>query len=179
MAETQPRPADFKHIVRIANVDIPGEKQIRFALTYIKGIGINLADAICNLAHIDRLAQAGTLKEAEIAKLNQITANPLDSGIPSWMANRRRDYETGEDKHLLTGNLNFAQDNDLKRLKKIKTLIGIRHIKGLPVRGQRTRSNFRRSKGKVVGVKKKAVTPGAAAPAKGEAKSGKGDKGKK
>jgi len=178
MAETQTRPADFKHIVRIANVDIPGEKQIRFALTYIKGIGINLADAICNLAHIDRLTQAGMLKEAEIIKLNQIAANPLASGIPNWMANRRRDYDTGEDKHLLTGNLNFAQDNDLKRLKKIKTLIGIRHIKGLPVRGQRTRSNFRKSKGKVVGVKKKAATPGAA-PAKGEAKGGKGDKGKK
>ena len=75
------------------------------------------------------------------------------------MINRKNDYETGEDKHLLAGTLNFVQDNDLKRLKKIKTLRGIRHQRKLPVRGQRTRSNFRKGKGKVVGVKKKG-TPG-------------------
>lgn len=171
MTEKEQRPADFKHIVRIANVDLPGEKQIRFALTKIKGIGINLADAICNLAQINRQVQTGLLKEAEIVKLNQIAVNPLASGIPVWMLNRRKDYDTGEDKHLLTGNLNFVQDNDLKRLKKIKSLRGIRHIKGLPVRGQRTRSNFRKGKGKVVGVSKKKATAPAAA--------GKGEKGEK
>ena len=71
------------------------------------------------------------------------------------MVNHRKEYESGEDKHLITGTLNFTKDNDLKRLKKIKCLRGARHQKGLPVRGQRTRSNFRKSKGKVVGVKKK------------------------
>ena len=69
--------------------------------------------------------------------------------------NRRRDYDTGEDKHLLIGTLQFSKDNDIKRLKKIKALRGMRHQKGLPVRGQRTKSNFRRNKGKVIGVKKK------------------------
>ncbi len=146
----------FKHIVRIANVDIPGEKAVRFALTKIKGVGINLADAACRIAGVNRQTKAGNLKEGEIQKLNAIITDPLRNNIPVWMLNRRKDYESGEDRHLLTGTLNFVHENDLKRLKKIKTLRGIRHQKGLPVRGQRTRSNFRRGKGKVVGVKKKA-----------------------
>lgn len=146
---------NYKHIVRVANVDIPGEKQIRFSLTKIKGIGINFADAICAVAKVRKQAKTGNLGQAEIEKINQIAINPKD--IPPWMFNRKKDYETGEDKHFLTGTLNFVQENDLKRLKKIKTLRGVRHIKGLPVRGQRTRSNFRRNKGKVVGVVKKKV----------------------
>ena len=95
------------------------------------------------------------MTDAQIESLNKVARDPLAAGVPVWMANRRGDYETGEDKHLVTGTLNFTQENDLKRLKKIKTLRGMRHQRRLPVRGQRTRSNFRRSKGKVVGVKKK------------------------
>ena len=56
--------------------------------------------------------------------------------------------------HLLTGNLTFYKENDIKRMKKIKSLKGMRHQKGLPVRGQRTKSHFRKNKGKVVGVAK-------------------------
>jgi small subunit ribosomal protein S13 len=78
------------------------------------------------------------------------------------MLNRNRDFETGENQHLLTGDLAFVQDNDIKRAKKIKSWTGIRHIRGQPVRGQRTRSHFRKNKGKVIGVKKKVVTPAAA-----------------
>ncbi len=156
----------FKHIIRIANVDLPGNKSIQFALTNIKGIGINFANALCSVAKIARDAKTGELSEQEVERLNQIILNPQKAGIPIWMFNRKKDYDTGEDKHLLTGNLTFAQENDLKRLKKIKTLRGIRHIRGQPVRGQRTRSNFRKNKGKVVGVVKKKVEPGAA-PAKG------------
>ncbi len=74
------------------------------------------------------------------------------------MLNRRRDYETNENKHLVTGDIKFVQDNDIKRLKKIKTYKGVRHILELPVRGQRTKSNFRKNKGKVLGVKRR---PGA------------------
>ena len=51
--------------------------------------------------------------------------------------------------------MSFTQDNDIKMLKKIKSYKGIRHSLGLPVRGQRTRSNFRKNKGKVMGVKRK------------------------
>ncbi|MAG72967.1 30S ribosomal protein S13 [archaeon] len=152
MAEQNP---NFKHIVRIANIDVPGGKAIRIALTKIKGVGVNLADVVCHLAGVDKQQKAGNLDQASVDKLTDVLKNPLEKGIPIWMTNRRRDYESGEDKHLLTGTLDFAKDNDLKRLQKIKSLRGMRHGKRLPVRGQRTRSNFRRSKGKVVGVKKK------------------------
>ncbi|PIN76887.1 30S ribosomal protein S13 [Candidatus Woesearchaeota archaeon CG10_big_fil_rev_8_21_14_0_10_36_11] len=155
MAEQQ----TFKHIVRIAQVDVPGDKAIRIALTKIKGIGINVADILCTVAGIDKRHKAGNLSADDVEKLNNVIANPLSHGIPAWVCNRRKDYETGEDQHILTSTLNFVQDNDIKRLKKIKTLRGIRHQKKLPLRGQRTRSNFRRSKGKVIGVKKKAPAP--------------------
>jgi len=147
---------NYKHIVRIANVDVQGEKQIRIALRKIKGIGVNFADFVCTAANVNNHIKAGNLSEEEVVRLNTAILNPAAHGVPSWAFNRKKDYESGEDMHLLTGTLNFAQDNDLKRLKKIKTLRGMRHIRGLPVRGQRTRSNFRRHKGKVVGVKKKA-----------------------
>ncbi|MBI2103291.1 30S ribosomal protein S13 [Candidatus Woesearchaeota archaeon] len=154
-------PANFKHIVRIANVDLPGEKAIRFALTNIKGVGLRFADAVCVLAKVKRNTKTGTLSQDQINTLDKIVINPLAHGFPTWMVNRRKDYDSGEDKHLVTGNLNFVQENDLKRLKKIKTYRGIRHIHGQPSRGQRTRSNFRRNKGKVVGVAKKKAAPAA------------------
>ncbi len=154
MAEEQKKD-NFKHIVRVANIDIPGEKSVSIALTKIKGIGINFARVLCKLAGIEAGKKTGYLEDKEIEKLNEVAKEPAKSGVPTWMFNRKKDYETGENKHLLTSTLNFTQDNDLKRIKKIKTLRGMRHQRKLPVRGQRTRSNFRRSKGKVVGVKKK------------------------
>jgi len=170
-ASEQKFPPGFKHIVRVANVDLPGAKIIRFALTNIKGVGINFADAVCIVAKVDRKEPAGNLSDNEVQKLNEVVNNPKQHGIPEWMFNRKKDDESGENKHVLTGTLNYVHENDLKRLKKIKTLRGVRHQKGLPVRGQRTRSNFRKSKGKVVGVTKKQVQPAAkaAAPAKGAA----------
>jgi len=148
---------NYKHIVRIVNVDVPGNKSIRIALTKIKGIGINFADSVCAIAKVNKQTKTGLLKDEEIVKLNQILNNPEDSEIPKWMFNRKKDYESGQDKHLLTGTLNFVKENDIKRLKKIRSVRGIRHQKRLPLRGQRTRSNFRKSKGKVVGVKKKGL----------------------
>ena len=155
MAEQKQVQDSFKHIVRVADVDIVGEKPLRIALTKIKGIGINIADVVCVISKVSKRKKAGNLNEEEVKRLTDVIKDPLKNGIPAWMLNRRKDYESGEDKHILTGTLNFVKDNDLKRLKKIKSLRGMRHQKGLPVRGQRTRSNFRKSKGKVVGVKKK------------------------
>ena len=153
--------ADFKHLVRVANVDLPGNKQIRWSLTHIKGVGINFADAICAAAQISKTNRTGYLSNDEIDRLNTIVLHPEKSAIPVWMFNRKRDYESGENKHIITGNLMFSHENDLKRLKKIKSYRGVRHIHGQPVRGQRTRSNFRRNKGKVVGVVKKKLEPAA------------------
>ncbi len=156
MAENQKPKDNFKHIVRVANVDVPGEKAVKIALTKIKGVGMQFAGVVCTLANVKKNQKVGTLSEAEIQKLNDIVKNPETAGMPTWMFNRRKDYDTGEDKHILTGDLAYTKENDLKRLKKIKSLRGVRHGKKLPVRGQRTRSNFRKTKGKVVGVKRKA-----------------------
>lgn len=145
----------FRHIVRIAQVDVPGGKPIKVALNKIKGVGFNLATAACHLAGIKPGKRAGELSEEEVKKLNEIISNPKEKGFPIWMLNRRRDYETGEDIHLLTGSLDFTKESTIKRLKKIRCYRGVRHGKGLPLRGQRTKSNFRRSKGKVVGVAKR------------------------
>ena len=153
---------NFKHIVRVANVDIQGNRPIRIALTQIKGIGINLADIICVSASIDKTEMAGNLNEEQVKKLNQIAENLAAHGLPAWLFNRRRDYDTGNDMHLLTGNITFYKENDLKRMKKLKTLKGMRHQRGLPVRGQRTKSHFRKNKGKVVGVAKKKIAPATA-----------------
>lgn len=145
----------FKHIVRIARVDIPGEKPIRIALKKIKGVGFNLASAACNRAGVAQGKKTGELSDEEVKKLDEIITNPLNKGFPAWFLNRRKNYETGKDEHLLTGTLDFVKDNTIKRLKRIKCYRGIRHGLGLPVRGQRTRSNFRKSKGKVIGVEKR------------------------
>ena len=176
----QPQSPSFKHIVRIVNVDLPGNKSIHWALTDIKGIGINFADAVCAVAHVPKETKAGNLTEEQLKQLNEVILNPLKNGFPAWMINRRRDSETGEDKHLITGTLTYVQDNDVKMMKKIRSYKGIRHIQGQPVRGQRTRSNFRRNKGKVVSVVKKKATAGAGEKDDGK-KGGKreGGKGKK
>ncbi len=177
MAEPQPPPQSpsFKHIVRVANVDLPGNKPLHWALTNIKGIGINFADAVCSIANVPKEIKAGNATEEQIRRLNDIINNPLKNGFPAWMVNRQRDAETGEDKHLITGTLTYVQDNDVKMMKKIRSYKGIRHIQGQPVRGQRTRSNFRRNKGKVVGVVKKKVAPGAGEKDEGK-KGGKKEK---
>lgn len=175
MAELPPSPS-FKHIIRVVNVDLPGDKPIHWALTNIKGIGINFADAVCSLAQVPKEVKAGNVTEEQIKRLNDIITNPLKNGIPSWMINRRKDAETGEDKHLITGTLTYVQDNDIKMMKKMRSYKGIRHIHGQPVRGQRTRSNFRRNKGKVVGVVKKKVAPAAGDKEGGKKEGGKGKK---
>ena len=93
--------------------------------------------------------KAGALSEDQVEKLTNIIVNPQENGIPVWMLNRRRDPETGSDRHLMIGKLSFAQQNDIKRLIKIKCYRGNRHKRKLPVRGQRTSSNFRNKKGSV------------------------------
>jgi len=142
--------AEIKHFVRIVNTDIPGNKPLISALTKVHGIGINFAQALCNKLSIDANKKAGTLTDVEISSLELLIKNPT---IPQWYYNRRKDPETGENHHILTSALKLTKETDIKKLKKIKTYKGIRHSMGQPVRGQRTRSHFR--KGSAVGVVKK------------------------
>ena len=171
---------EIKHLVRIANTDLDGMKPVHQALLKIKGVGVSFSNMVTGLAQVEKNAQIGALDEEKIKLLDKIIRAPLQNGAPVWMANRRRDFETNENKHLIVADLDYTRENDIKRLRKLKTYKGDRHSKGLPARGQRTRSNFRKNKGKVtLGVQRKKVE--AAAPAateKGE-KEGKKEAKKK
>ena len=143
---------EFKHLVRISRKDVTGEKTIEQALTEIKGVGISLSKTICRVLDLDLDTQIGYISDEDILKIEEILENPLDAGIPSWMLNRREDYETGDDIHLIESDLDMTLRDDLNRMKKTRSYKGRRHEVGLPVRGQRTKSTFRKSSS--VGVKR-------------------------
>ena len=151
---------DFKYFVRIAQADLDGNKPIGNSLLKIKGVGFMLANAVCNVIGIDKQKKSGYLSEDEIRKIDDVIKDLPKFNIPSWMFNRRKDAETGQDYHLTGTNLIFNQENDIKLMKKIRSYRGMRHAFGLPVRGQRTKSNFRKNKGRVsLGVIRKKVPP--------------------
>ena len=151
---------DFRYLVRIANTDLDGNKPIYKALTKIKGISFSYSNAVCQVSKIDKYSKTGMLKDPEIQKLD-VTIKNMAEVVPSWLLNRRKDTSDGTDKHLLAGELQFAHENDIRMMKKIRSYKGIRHGLGLPVRGQRTRSNFRRNKGKGPGVIRSKATKAA------------------
>jgi small subunit ribosomal protein S13 len=146
---------DFRYLVRIKNTDLDGKKNLIFGLKKIKGIGLIFANMVANLAKVDNNKKIGYLTDEEVKKLEDVISNLNKHNVPSWMFNRRKDYDSGEDKHLLTADLDFTQSNDKRRMQKVKSYRGLRLSWNLPVRGQRTKSNFRRNKGKGLGVKKK------------------------
>ncbi len=150
--------AEFRHIVRLANTDLDGNKKILFAMKKIKGVDVMLANAALSIAGVDKTRKAGELDVEEVKRIDEIINNPSKHNIPAWLLNRRKDYETGEDTHILGADLDFTKENDLKRMKKMKSYRGLRHQWGLTVRGQRTKSNFRKDKGKgLVGKKKTTI----------------------
>ncbi|MCX6706617.1 MAG: 30S ribosomal protein S13 [Candidatus Woesearchaeota archaeon] len=155
-----PEDAEFKHILRVANTDLDGNKPILSAMKKIKGVSFMFANMVCKIAKIDEKKKVGYLSDEDAKVLDDIIRNPLKYNAPVWMLNRRKDYETGEDKHINTGDIDFYKGTDIKRLKVIKSYKGVRHSEGQPVRGQRTKSNFRKNKGKVMGVKRKTAMPG-------------------
>lgn len=117
---------------RLVGVDIPKEKRIEIALCYLYGIGRPLSNKILKLAAINPDKRAKDLTEEEIAKLSSII---------------QKDYK-------VEGDLRREVSANIKRLIDIGTYRGFRHRRGLPVRGQRTRTNARTRKGprKTVGV---------------------------
>lgn len=151
----------LENIVRVMNTDLDGDKTIAYGLTAIKGIHYNLSKAILYIAKIDDTKKIKDLTEKEIADIEKIIKSPVESKIPTWMINRRNDYVTGSNIHLTGTDIPMAVRDDVNRLRKIRAYRGIRHELGLPTRGQRTRSSFR--KGEKVGVTKKKAAPQAAA----------------
>jgi len=150
------REKEIKHIslIRIAATDIPGRLSVYAGLTKIKGISWALSNAVCISLVIDKNRKISSLTEQEIEKIKSFLKNPE---VPSWLLNRRKDFETGTSKHLITIDLDLQREFDIRRLKKIRSYRGIRHSIGLPVRGQRTRAHFR--KGRAVGVSRAKVKP--------------------
>ena len=124
-------------MARIAGIEVPNEKRIEIALTYVKGIGCTLSRKILGLAGIDVDTRVKDLTEADIAGINAAIA---ELKIPI----------EGELRRIVTQNI--------RRLQDIKSYRGLRHRMGLPTRGQRTSHNARTRKGKrktVGGMKRK------------------------
>jgi len=144
---------EFKHVVRLAGTDVDGSLLLPYALASIKGIGLTTALAILRKLKLNPMKRAGFLTQEEIAAIEAAVTNIKKLGIPAWLLNRRKDYETGEDMHLIGAELILKAKQDIEREKKIKSLRGIRHALGLKVRGQRTHTTGRI--GHVVGVRKK------------------------
>ncbi|NIA03754.1 MAG: 30S ribosomal protein S13 [Nitrospiraceae bacterium] len=136
---------NFRQIVRIVNNDLKGNLHLWIGLSKVKGISFNLAKTICRVADIDEDKKIGYLTNDEVNKINDTVTN-LAKLVPPWLLNLRKDAETGEDYHLVNTDLIFKHDQILRKYKKLKNYRGIRHAYHLPVRGQRTKSNFRPSK---------------------------------
>ena len=113
-------------MARIAGIDVPDKKKILFALQYIHGIGPKFAAQILAEAGVDPDQRSNDVDEAKLAQINAI----IDSN------------------YLVEGALRRQVQQNIQRLKDIRSYRGERHRKGLPVRGQRTQSNARTRKGK-------------------------------
>jgi len=138
-------------LIRILSTDIPGDMNIYAGLTRIKGVSWSFSNAVCNILRINKNKKISELNEEEIKKISEFIRNPK---MPDFVLNRRKDFESGGSGHLIGSDLDLVKEFDIKRLKKIKSYRGIRHILGQPVRGQRTKSHFR--KNRAVGVMGKA-----------------------
>jgi len=151
---------DFRGIVRVAGKDVKGDLPIASALNQIKGMGVSLADSIATIVavklNIDKREHIGNLTDDQLDELEKIVLNPVSYGVPVWMVNRRKD-SSGTNRHLIGADLDFAIRQDIEAEKGIKSYRGIRHMFGLPLRGQRTKTMGRR--GMTLGVVKKKVMP--------------------
>jgi len=117
-------------MARIAGVNIPNDKKINYSLTYVYGIGITKSRKILKDAQIDENKRASELSEADLEKIRRVIA----SG------------------YKVEGDLRMEVTQNIKRLKEINTYRGTRHMKNLPARGQRTKTNARTKRGKKVTI---------------------------
>lgn len=161
-------------IIRISGRDINGNTSVIDSLRQVKGISHNLAHAIATVAEsklgIDRNTEIGSLSEEKLAKLENAMKNPAELGVPSFMLNRQKDWETGKELHMIGTDLVVRVRQDIDAAVKAQTWVGFRHRYGQRVRGQRTRSTGRT--GETVGVTKKKVLEAQKAAREAEKKPG-------
>lgn len=117
-------------MARIAGVNIPNDKKIAYSLTYIYGIGLTKSEKILKDAGIDPNIRTSALPETDLEKIRRL----LSSG------------------YKVEGDLRMEVSQNIKRLKEINTYRGTRHMKNLPARGQRTKTNARTKRGKKVTI---------------------------
>ncbi|MBI2009061.1 30S ribosomal protein S13 [Candidatus Saccharibacteria bacterium] len=117
-------------MARLSGVNIPDNKQVHVALTYIYGIGPKISNNIINDAKVEPTVRVKDLTDAEISRLQDIITN----------------------NYVIEGELQRVVTGNIKRLKDINAYRGLRHKANLPVRGQRTRTNARTKRGKKVTV---------------------------
>ena len=145
---------EIRHIVRIANTDLEGKRSVQYGLIGIKGISRRTAKIITVNATVDPTAILGYLSDAEIDRL-QSSVDNVSTILPVWMVNKQNEIMSGEDRHLIGTDVLLGLNEDLNTMKKMRSYKGLRHDRGLRVRGQRTRSTGRR--GRTVGVSRTAL----------------------
>ncbi|MEK6888544.1 MAG: 30S ribosomal protein S13 [Nanoarchaeota archaeon] len=128
-------------LVRIMGYDIPGSKNIYVGLTWIKGISWAISNAVCLSLKMPRSKKIVELSKEDIKNIETFL---VSLKLPTFLMNRRSDEETGKTFHLYSTDLDMKREFDIKRLKQIKSYKGMRHAQKLPVRGQHTRSHFRK-----------------------------------
>ena len=144
--------APMGKIVRILQTDIPGEKQVYAGLTNIKGVSWGISNALCYILKLPKNKKIEALTKEEVQKIE----DKLKKGdFPKFLLNRRNDFLTGVDGHIVGNDIDLNKELDVKRLKKIRSYRGLRHATGQPTRGQSTRSHSRTNRKKGVGIKNK------------------------
>ena len=149
------RPSNFREKVffRKLRSQVDGNAKIEYGLTQIRGVGRRFAQAIVRVAKIDHNLRIGAIPEKDLNRIEEIIIAPITNGIPAWMVNRKKDLVTGEDLHIIGNRLELSVRRDIDRMKRIRSYKGVRHHRGLKVRGQKTKSTGRH--GLVVGVIRK------------------------
>ncbi len=139
-------------LVRVLGRDIRGDIKIKSALTKINGISWAVSNAVCKILELDKERKIQDFSKEELTQIEAFMKQPE---LPVFLKNRRNDLDSGDDLHMSGMDLKLRKEFDLKRMKKIKSYKGIRHTVGLPVRGQRTKANFRRNRKPSVAAAKK------------------------
>ena len=135
---------EFREIIRLGDKDIRGNVPMSHALTKPKGSSYMFANAVCKVLNLDIKRKCGDYTVKEVEKIEDVIRNPAKYNIPTWLMNRRRDRETGEDKHILSSDLDLTKQFDIRFMRKVKSYKGVRHAVGAKkVRGQSTKSTGR------------------------------------